>query len=94
MFQYGAFNECYTNVDIATGSITGTINGFETDGGLLSNCYYSGSHTAGISRYLTQGTSTEVHYDKAFYIESLFWTEDVWDFSETIYPILKWELDN
>ena len=94
VFQYGAFNECYTNVDIATGSITGTINGFETDGSLLSNCYYSGSHTAGISRYLTQGTSTEVHYDKAFYIESLFWTEDVWDFSETIYPILKWELDN
>lgn len=92
IFNIGSFNECYTNVVISGGGITGTINGDETDSSLLSNCYYSGSCTLAIT-YLTQGTNTTVHYDKAFYIGSLFWSDTIWDFSGTTYPTLKWEAE-
>lgn len=90
IFQRGSFNECYTNVVISGGVITGTINGNETDSSSLSNCYYSGSGTLGYT-YLTQGTNTTVHYDKAFYTDSLFWSDSIWNFSGTTYPTLKWE---
>lgn len=92
IFQRGSFNECYTNVVISGGIITGTINGNETDSSSLSNCYYSGSCTLA-STYLTQGTNTTVHYDKAFYTGSLFWSDTIWDFSGTTYPTLKWEAE-
>ena len=92
IFQRGSFNECYTNVVISGGVITGTINGNETDSSSLSNCYYSGSCTFA-SSYLTQGTNTTIHYDKAFYTDYLFWSDSIWNFSGTTYPTLKWEAE-
>ena len=91
IFQRGSFNECYTNVVIFGGSITGSINGYETDSSSLSNCYYSGTGSSSLLYYLTQGTNTTVHYDKTFYIDSLFWSDTIWSFSGTTYPTLKWE---
>ena len=37
--------------------------------------------------------NTTVHYDKAFYTGSLFWSDTIWDFSGTTYPTLKWEAE-
>lgn len=40
------------------------------------------------------GTETTNTYESAFYQDTLYWSTDVWSFSTTAYPRLKWEKNN
>ena len=57
---------------------------FAANASAITNCYYS----TGTEE---KATKTSVHYDKDFYLNSLFWTEDTWDFYDDKLPTLKWE---
>ena len=88
----GTFNQCYTNAEILSGSIAGTIKGYETNASDLSNCYYSYQRPYVYGgQFYEQGTYTAVSYASEFYTNSLFWSASVWSFSGTTYPTLAWE---
>lgn len=91
-YYIGTFSQCYTNVEIISGTSAGTINGRDTNASDLSNCYYSYQRPYVYGgQYLEQGTYTAVNYTSDFYKKSLFWSDTIWNFSGTTYPTLKWE---
>ena len=65
------------------GDTTGTAAGGITIN--MQNFYYNST----CSNHF--GTHTNNTYEEDFYVNSLFWSDDVWDFSTTDYPTLKWE---
>ncbi len=50
----------------------------------LSNCFYVNGEENGATRI-------EPNYSKDFFVNTLFWSEDIWNFNENTYPTLKWE---
>ena len=91
-YYNGTFSQCYTNVEILSGSVAGTIKGYETNASDLSNCYYSYQRPyVYVGQFMEQGTYSPVSYESSFYLNSLFWSTSTWSFSGTTYPTLVWE---
>ena len=65
-----------------------TRDSFGSTGGTITNCYASKTSNS------FQGTEQEPTFDKDFYLNSVFFSDDVWEFSENAYPNLKWEKED
>ena len=62
-----------------------TRDSFGSTSGTITNCYASKTSNS------FQGIEKEPTFDKDFYLNSVFFSDDVWEFGENAYPYLKWE---
>lgn len=77
------------NFGIVSGeSVTATISALiMAPMSQVENCYYNCS-TSGI--YSIQGEEITERYSKDFYLNLLFWNEEVWEFFDDKFPVLKY----
>jgi flagellar basal body rod protein FlgG len=54
----------------------------------IDSSYYSCS-TSGLTD--TSGIFTTEKYSSVFYVDTLFWDDEIWSFSDSSYPTLAWE---
>ena len=80
----GGFISSYMGKDSTIGDTIIYGSFFESGYAVLSNCFY----TEGI---ISNATKTEVDYSKSFFVDQLYWSDEVWSFSGTTYPTLLWE---
>ena len=84
MYQETHIEQCVNFGKISSNGTAGTIAGCSTF--IIENCHYNCT-TSGLT--LVQGAKVTEVYSKDFYTQTMFWSDDIWNFYVDKLPTLK-----